>query len=782
MRDLGALGVFLALACALIWPVVLRGEALLPADYLRAFYPWGVEHPPTEAMPPWNALSADSVLQYLPWRHFARESLRAGFLPLWNPHQLCGTPLIANYQSAVFYLLNVLFWVLPAARAFGVSALLHLFLAGAFLYLYLRGRGLGRAPSLLGGIAFELSGFTVAWLELPTAVNVMVWLPLALHLYERSREGRGPLRGLTTVLPLAMILLAGHPQFALYALFTFGVYTVAHLPEGRGWRDRVWGLAACAGVPLGIALLLAMPQALPMLELSRMSHRSGGSLLMPSSGSYRHQALPFWASVVLFAPGFFGNPARGEYFGPANYAEFVGYAGVLPLILALAALLGPAFPSRRAAWLAALPPGAARRAWFFGALTVAAVAASFRTPLGVLFHSVVPGLGSLGSPGRMLCLFSVAVAALAAFGAQGIIGRRGAAGGEAAGTGGEVPADGSVLAAAAGVIGATGLGLGWSAGLAAGAPLALAAAGLAPGFLGLLALGGAVAWLSTSGRLSPGLARVLLPGLVATDLMAAGWGLNATAPPEMAYPETGITASLRALDPGARFLAMTPRWSLDRYPVTILPPNSATASGLNDVNGYDSLYLLSYKSFLNRVAGGETSPQANGNMVLFQAYAAPEFPSLACRYVLTLDPIADERFELVADGPVRIYRAKHALPRAFLAASPAGDPLPGGEAELTAAGPTRLTAELKGKRGGTLVLLDARYPGWKAAVDGKPVRIEPAREVFRAVRVPEGARQGSFRYEPASFRVGLFLGLIGAGLLAAGVAFACRGARGQTGT
>ena len=35
-----------------------------------------------------------------------------------------------------------------------------------------------------------------------------------------------------------------------------------------------------------------------------------------------------------------------------------------------------------------------------------------------------------------------------------------------------------------------------------------------------------------------------------------------------------------------RALAITPRWSLGEYP-TVLPPNTATAVGLHDVNGYD---------------------------------------------------------------------------------------------------------------------------------------------------------------------------------------------------
>ncbi|NLC59129.1 MAG: YfhO family protein, partial [Armatimonadetes bacterium] len=421
--EAAAYGLFLVLGCLLVWPVLLRGEVLLPLDYVGVFHPWQAEAagaPTPERALPWNALLADSVLQYLPWRQFARESLRGGFLPLWNPHQFCGTPFIANYQSAVFYPPNLLFWILPAARAFGFAALGHLFLAGAFAYLYLRGRGLGRFAACVGGSAFELCGFVVAWLELPTAVNVMVWLPLALHLYERGRTRNGWRRGLPTLFPLTMILLAGHPQFAAYALLGFVAYALAVPPPGAGWRQRLAGLMPCAVVPLALAVLLAAPQLLPVLELSGLSHRAGAAPLLPSAESYRLQALPFRAAVALLMPGFYGHPNGGDYWGPANHAEFAGYFGVLPLLLALLAMMGVMVPS----WRATLPEGAERRIAVLAAVAAGALLGSFRTPPGEALHAVIPGLGGFGSPGRMLSLASVAVALLAGFGAHLLAERR----------------------------------------------------------------------------------------------------------------------------------------------------------------------------------------------------------------------------------------------------------------------------------------------------------------------------------------------------------------------
>ncbi len=48
-------------------------------------------------------------------------------------------------------------------------------------------------------------------------------------------------------------------------------------------------------------------------------------------------------------------------------------------------------------------------------------------------------------------------------------------------------------------------------------------------------------------------------------------------------------------------------------------------------------------------------------------------------------------------------------------------------------------------------------PGWRAWVDGNPVPILRAYGLFMAVQAMPGSRQVDFRYEPAAFRLGLFL-------------------------
>src|SRR3972149_10789228 len=69
-------------------------------------------------------------LQFVPWRAWAWEVLQQGHLPLWNPLLGMGAPLVANYQSALFYPPNWLLAVFDPAWGQGLLVLLHLLWAG----------------------------------------------------------------------------------------------------------------------------------------------------------------------------------------------------------------------------------------------------------------------------------------------------------------------------------------------------------------------------------------------------------------------------------------------------------------------------------------------------------------------------------------------------------------------------------------------------------------------------------------------------------------------------
>ena len=71
-----------------------------------------------------------------------------------------------------------------------------------------------------------------------------------------------------------------------------------------------------------------------------------------------------------------------------------------------------------------------------------------------------------------------------------------------------------------------------------------------------------------------------------------------------------------------------------------------------------------------------------------------------------------------------------------------------------------VSLDVRAAAAGSVVLLDAVYPGWHALVDGNELPIRRANGACRAVPVPAGAHALRFEYRPASFRLGvaLFMG------------------------
>ncbi|MEZ5856354.1 MAG: hypothetical protein R3D67_16970 [Hyphomicrobiaceae bacterium] len=71
-----------------------------------------------------------------------------------------------------------------------------------------------------------------------------------------------------------------------------------------------------------------------------------------------------------------------------------------------------------------------------------------------------------------------------------------------------------------------------------------------------------------------------------------------------------------------------------------------------------------------------------------------------------------------------------------------------GEARLVTYGQNRIEIDAISASGGWVVLNDVWHPWWFAEVDGKPVAIEQANVLFRAVQVSGGRHRITMTFEP----------------------------------
>src|SRR5690349_934189 len=85
-------------------------------------------------------ITGDTSQFFIAMREFAAAEIRAGRLPLWNPYLMSGTPFVGNFQSAIFYPPNAIYLLMPATDAADVDYAAHIFLFGAFTFLWARRR------------------------------------------------------------------------------------------------------------------------------------------------------------------------------------------------------------------------------------------------------------------------------------------------------------------------------------------------------------------------------------------------------------------------------------------------------------------------------------------------------------------------------------------------------------------------------------------------------------------------------------------------------------------
>ena len=95
----------------------------------------------------WMPAGGGDLAQFLyPTYKFAAEWWRRGVIPLWNPYLFGGMPFVGDVQSGIFYPINLLTFLTSAPLAFRdmeFLSVLHFFIAGAGMYLFLRFGKLG---------------------------------------------------------------------------------------------------------------------------------------------------------------------------------------------------------------------------------------------------------------------------------------------------------------------------------------------------------------------------------------------------------------------------------------------------------------------------------------------------------------------------------------------------------------------------------------------------------------------------------------------------------------
>jgi len=252
------------LVCLFFYKTTIFGQPISKIDQLyqvdSLFNTQAIKAPRAEP-----DIDPSSYRLFFPTSHFVESVYRDFQLPLWNPLNGCGFPLIGDLQSHLFSPFHLLS-VYSSLRAYDLYIVLKIALAALATFALGRLLGISILGSCLASTAFALSPslLHVGHLEsqeylLPGVDLAFVWLA------RKPTAARAAATGLVCTLAIATM----HPEFAFFAVAGGALLSLALLTikPGLPLPARLLTWLKVISVTALVAFLTAAPLLFPFVEL-----------------------------------------------------------------------------------------------------------------------------------------------------------------------------------------------------------------------------------------------------------------------------------------------------------------------------------------------------------------------------------------------------------------------------------------------------------------------------------------------------------------------------------
>lgn len=723
----------------------LKGLLPIPADIITGvYYPWlDYKWGFSVGVPVKNPLLSDIPSLLYPWRSFAIDQLRNLKFPLWNPYYFAGMPLLANFQSAVFSYVNLLFLFLPKALAWSLGVMLSPLLTMMAMYIFLRHKKLGKIPGLLGSLVFSLSGFEIAWLEYNVHGHTALFLPLLLLAIDKIMEGRNRLWLFLLPLLVAFQIFAGYIPVVIYSYLVciFYVCYFYLFPQFKkrqiNWK-KFFSLFLFWAWGLGLASI----QIFPGYELIKNSIRLIDPIVLASEASY----LPLKNLVTFIAPDFFGNPATGNYFGKAFYDNFYFFAGTGTLILVIFSL----FYLKKE-----------KNIFFWWLMLLFSFTLIFRNPVGVFLEKLLFLSGGVAARALFIADFSLAM--LAGWGMEKFLAN-------------DKKARWKIIVS----IVMVSIFFIFAAKVASQieSPINRLVAQrnlVIPFFFMIVCVFTlAVGQMTRFDLAIPGGLVFLI--LVSVQLLYSAKKYLPFSKRELLFPTT----------PVIEFLKSEQKKTKEPFRVElgeVIPQNFLMPYRIETISGSDALLPKKMGEFLSLVETGKVQERIS-RVHLLRNYNSPLFSLLNVKYILAKktdekgyfspagkppSTFLNPRYKLVfEDKTVQVYEDSKFLPRAFWVHDDEADILKiippkiskNDKIDWLVYESDKIILKIESKEPGFIFLANNFFPGWKAFVNDKVTTIDQIEYSFSAVKVPSGRSLLTFEYKPKSFLYGSMISLL----------------------
>ncbi|MFC1579319.1 YfhO family protein [Thermodesulfobacteriota bacterium] len=719
-------------------------------------------------------LGSDFAAFYLGMKQFLLDEIWNNHtIPLWNPYVFGGIPFWAHFESTIFYPLDILFLLIPPEHAYGYTMCLHLILAACFMYLLTRSLNMGHAASFVSAMVYSFNGFIIPTLSKGQMFRVQgyIWIPLILYFLNRAIKAKRPYSyGSLAGLLWGVQILSGSPQDAFYTFFLSFLFLVTQSESGKPILARTRSIVVLFSLFFLVGAGLASIQIIPAFEFIGQSVRAAlDDYALVTLGSYPPEGI-----VTALMPYFYGSYLEWNFWVsdlPWSIPFYNLYVGILPLLLMFFIRYRQITRDR----LLAFAMGLACLVFF--------LALGSNLPIyKLLYH--LPGFDRIRAPEKIIVIWAFAWSLLAGKGMDALLRTQ------------EKPflMRRAVIAVILGLcLVALDLLLYGNKALvlkvfapfildqAIPEKMAQATLHIRGQFHYLAMMAGLIILvflLKARGTLKRAAAAIILCGLLVLDLGFINHGAVQQGDKLYAWTKeakANLTASI------GRDKSIY-RVGSYRYG---MGANIEMYMGFQTVGGYNPLFLNRYYEYINQYRS--TGPPFSKGWIIFFYEDRRDgrlMDLLNLKYVISY-----------AKGSYALRQT--ALPRAFIVpgaetakreevldmiVSPGFNPRevvlleeeqPGksgkkekgitgspGRAKILSYNPDEIILQVKTAAPAYLFLSEVHYPGWKATVDGRQVKILRGNYLFRVIPVPEGSHNIRVFFDPWTVKTGVFISLL----------------------
>lgn len=340
----------------------------------------------------------DVIRQLYPWKVLAIDIIKSGEIPFWNPYNFSGSPLLANFQSSVFYPLNALFLFFPEIISWSILVIIQPLFAGFFTYLFAREIGISKTGSFFSSIGYSYSLFMTIFVEYNTIGQTILWLPLLLFLIEKILKRVTFWKLIFFTVSISSLFFAGHLQIASFTFTFVFIYAVFRILTANVIKKKRFYLLNFL-LLLILGLGISSVQLFPTFELINFSARTNQNYQF----LIEKLLIQPYQLIVFLSPDFFGNPATRNYLLSDSYPGNAVYIGLIPFIFSLFAVV----LFKRNYFVK-----------FFTLVSLILFLLFIRSPLTEILYSIKIPFFSTGSPTNAIFLLSFSLSILSGFGLE----------------------------------------------------------------------------------------------------------------------------------------------------------------------------------------------------------------------------------------------------------------------------------------------------------------------------------------------------------------------------